>query len=368
VRRESHAMAALERARGLAMNEEAMLALQSAAELADREGDSASAWTARNALMSRSHATDRIREQLAAFAWLLHSKPRKQREFWGSSLMWTYKWVAVNLADSADLSREQISALIDTMQERYADEGLGTAPIQAVRLELAIAMGHARESRELFKTWKSNQDTAGADCAACVRLTEVEYLLACGLLDEAIERAKPLFERQMRCDVVPHTTYAQFLLPLAEKGDLAQAGLMHGRGTRLLPGLEGCGSTFALHACYLACGGYWEESIRLLTPRIGTILRAKAANVQLLALLAVELACAAAVSKKVGAAPLSLPAVVPERPLDGVWDLVALGQWAKDQADALAVRLDLRNGNNSKTTTLDRWRLLRSTNLILPRR
>jgi hypothetical protein len=361
-------MAALERAEGLPGDEEAMLALQSAANYADREGDAASAWSARDSLMHRSHATDRIREQLAAFAWLLHSKPRQQGVFWGNSLMWTYKWVAVNLADSVDLSREQINALIDAMQERYAAEGLGTAPIQAVRLDLAIAMGDAPRSEALYKAWKQNQDTAGADCPACVRSTEVEYWLACGKLSEALDNAKPLLERQMQCAIVPHTTYARFLLPLAEAGDFAQAGLMHGRGVRLLQGLEGCGSTFATHACYLACAGHWEASFQLLTPRIGTILRAKAANVQMLALLAMELSCAAAVSKKIGATPLALPAVIPERPSDGVWDLVALGRWASTEADTLAARLDARNGNSDKSNTLARWRSLRSADLSLPLR
>lgn len=368
MRRESHAMAALERAQGLPGDEEALLALQSAADYADREGDLSTARSARDSLMYRSHATDRIREQLAAFAWLLHTKPRKQQVYWGNSLMWTYKWVAVNLADCADLSREQIAALIDAMQERYAAEGLGTSPIQHVRLQLAIAMGDARESEDLFKTWKSNQDTAGADCPACVLSTEVEYLLACDRLQEALDRAEPLLERRMHCAVVPHTTYAMFLLPLVEAGDLAHAGRLYGRGARLLKGLEGCGSTFATHACYLACGGHWKESLQLLTPRIGTILRAKAAEAQLLALLAIELACAAAISKKVGAAPLSLPAVVPERPADGVWDLPALGKWAQDSADALAAKLDNRNGNTENSKTIDRWRTLQAADLVLPRR
>lgn len=359
-------MAALERARGLIGDEEAMLALQSAADYADREGDLASAWAARDSLMHRSHATDRVREQLAAFAWLLHSKPREQHGYWGHSLMWTYKWVAVNLANSVDLSREQIDSLIEAMQERYAAEGLGTAPIQAVRLDLAIAMGHAHESEELFSSWKSNQDKAGEDCPACIRATEVEYLLARDNLDEALDRAKPLLERQMRCATVPHTTYARFLLPLIERKDLARAGSMHGRGARLLQGLEGCGSTFALHACYLACGRHWEASFQLLTPRFGTILRSRAANVELLTLLAMELACAAAVSMKVGAAPLSLPAIVPEHPADGIWDLVALGRWAKGRADELAARLDARNGNDSKTATLNRWRSVQSADLVLP--
>ncbi len=366
MRRESHTIAALERARKVAGDEEAMLALQSAADYADREGDHGSAWVARETLLDRSHATDRVREQLAAFAWMLHSKSRRTPSYWGNPLMWTYKWVAVNLAHSADLTREQIDALIEAMRQRYEAEGLGTAPIQAVQLELAIQMGRAVDSEELFKAWKSNQSTAGADCPACVRLTEVEYLLACGKLTEALEHGQPLLDRKMRCAVVPHTTYAHFLLPLIEAGDLAQAGKMHGRGVRMLRQLEGCGSTFATHACYYACARKWKKSFELLTPRLGTILRAKAANIQLLALLAMELACATAIEHRVGAAPLSLPAVVPERPADGSWDLVELGRWAQDQADTLAKRLDLRNGNDAKSSILERWRTIRSAGLELP--
>lgn len=90
---------------------------------ADSAGDLATAFSARNELVTAAMMSGRSEKALPAFAWCLarsESAPGAGpvRTF---ELLWKYKWVAHSLPQFPDVTLERIEALLADMAERYRD-------------------------------------------------------------------------------------------------------------------------------------------------------------------------------------------------------------------------------------------------------
>ena len=348
----------IERASQIPDDREAMEFLQRVALIGDKTCNRELARRARSDLIERSHDTDLTSERLAAFSWLLHGGGGARSDSY--TTLWTYKWVITEMPGRHEVPLRRVEALIDDLDARYQEAGLGSGAAKQLRLDVAINTGRGHEAEPLLRAWEEDERGSGSDCAACRTNLRVEYHLRRGELDEAYEAAEPLFKRRQACASVPHLTYAWFAVPLLLAGRLADARRMSRLGREMLERKQGMSATFARHAQFLAMTGYREKALKMIETRLTDALFARDGIVSIESNLALWLVCRGAIEAGEGVVVARFGPAMRRQPEDGLWDAAELGAGARERLDSMIARLDSRNGTVMWRTHTDRvlaWHL-----------
>ena len=126
------------------------------------------------------------------------------------NVLWHYKWLLETAQDFYQISIEQFEGLARDFIQRCQREGYSLRPYYSSMFSFYKYIDWEKAESSYRQFLKEERDSL-SDCAACERHKEVDYLLDCGDLERAKQRARDLFDRKLSCKEVPEFTYGIFL-------------------------------------------------------------------------------------------------------------------------------------------------------------
>ncbi len=282
--------------------------------------------------------TDQGTKSFVTFARLLRLWDESPELFDHSdthNLFWEFKWVAVDLADYPQISREQADAFLADMGRRYDLAGNGRAAVAMSEFVWAWQSG-SPEAEAARQRWLATPSDEFQDCPACHTGLQVGYLTEVGRLDEAIRLGEA---RQGSCNREPTGTLHSLALAYLDTGRADDAVRAYQGAVATLDLSTGDfasarGQAFEL----LARGGQLARALRDLREDYPQLLTHAATE---LARLRFLLGVLAGLSANPDWRELEVGLRHPE-----VGTVEALRAWVHREAAGLADSFDARNGND----------------------
>ncbi|MFC7441130.1 tetratricopeptide repeat protein [Laceyella putida] len=243
--------ALMEQAEALPYGEAKIALLEEAVRLADTYHHTERGFFARMELTEATVHVGRVDKAFTTFGWCLAQYDKEPEAYNSHAIMWQYKWIVDKLDKFPTISLAQIEAMLEDLKRRYAELGYTERFYHQTKYVMASRKGDWEEAEREYERWMKVPRDSISDCVACELDLQLEYLLARNHFAEAYERVRPILNGQLSCQSVPHTTYANFLLPLLHEGRLEEAAHFHERGYRLIHDQPGYLSTQAKHLKYL---------------------------------------------------------------------------------------------------------------------
>jgi hypothetical protein len=338
--------------------------LEEAVRLADLLADIPLAYRARTKLITAAKFGGSPEKAMVAFSWCLAQMDRSPEQFNERETLWQYKWVIGSLSSFPQLSREQIKAALEDLGRRIERTGYGIRPVYKLQYTLAGEMGDLDEFHEAHARWVASPRGELSDCQACDIQAEVEYLVDSGRDEDAIHKARPIFEGRSRCTVVPHTTLARSLLPLVRLGRLEEAMANHRKGYRLIAGNRYYLQRFAQHLDFLAITDNLAKGLKLFEAHFPWSLECFDLDDRFRFSLASRFLFERLLLSGKKTVKLRMPSTFPLFNDSGKYDLSALIAWLEADSVDLAARFDARNGNDSFARRIEASRELQA--LVTP--
>jgi tetratricopeptide (TPR) repeat protein len=336
--------ALLDRAARLEPGEAKVMALEEAARLADAHGEVAVAYDVRDALIDAATFGGFPDRALVAFAWCRGQQQKDPRRFPVEPLLWKQKWVVGRLDEFPHITRRQIEAALDDVEQCFERAGAGTRSVLKLRYQAARDMGDEAKAAALCAKWLDAPRDFLTDCKACELDDELDPYLDRGEYARALEKARPLLEGWSACAEVPHLTLGTLLHPLFKLGRLEEARAAHLRGYALVQRNREFLATVGDHLEFLALTANVERGLQLLARHLGWALEHPshrdrfAFHVSALALLE------QAVTLGREQVALPLPRTFPLYSAEGTYAVRTLRGWFAMQAEGIGTRFDTRNG------------------------
>lgn len=212
--------------------------LTRAIESASAVGDESLEFTARSELISTAIAMGDRETTMASFAWCLgrrDANPDRYPVGEGGEidgLLWNYKNVANYMTDHPQFSVEHIEEVLDDLERRYREAGLGMSGVLQVRFMTAISMGRLDHAAELRDAVLVTPRDEYSHCHACVRATQVNFLQRIGDRAGALAMYDGIIEEGLYCMDEPESVESNILLSLLREGRLDDAREAHFRSYR----------------------------------------------------------------------------------------------------------------------------------------
>jgi hypothetical protein len=337
----------------LAHGEQRIRLLEEAVRLADESGPLELAFRTRIELLEAATFGGRHDIAREAFFWCLKRHDEDPVRFDQNDVLWKYKWVMGAVAETTEMSREQIESMFADMTMRFERAGSTLHAVHQIRREVLADMGDLTATAEATARLKATKRDWLSDCRACVCDISAAHLASLGIDEPALAEAKPILIGRLKCTHVPHRTYARLLLPLVRLGRLSEAATFDREGLRLIG--ENPEFLFAAsqHLIYAAISGNWEGGVSiaetfgphaLVTPSKLNRMHFHGALAIFLQMLVED------TPHGVG---LRMPPRWPGLPDEAAIDHGTLMRWFEQDARTLAQRFDERNGNGYYMSWLD---------------
>ncbi|HEY0098191.1 MAG TPA: hypothetical protein VGB76_04475 [Pyrinomonadaceae bacterium] len=242
-----------------------IMLLEEAVRLADICGDFSLAYDARELLINAATFGGAPEKALVAYSWCLAQFDRRGAaegiDEW--LLLWMYKWILNNVTSFPQISKAQIEEMLDDMAARYRRAGYSLRPNYMLRNRIYKFWDETKAGEFFRKSQETYRDLA-SDCAACELDEEVSFALRQSRDAEAVSLAAPIIQGRLRCDSVPHITFANLLLPLLRLGRMDEAVSLHLQGYRLIArGSKGYVSSVADHLAFLVLTENFDRAVRI---------------------------------------------------------------------------------------------------------
>lgn len=318
-----------------------------AVRLADSHNDIKAGFHTRLEYIKATMFSGQPDKMLVAFSWCLAQVDADPQRFDLYRLLWQYKWVIGSLPDFPQIERHQIAEMFADMERRFLAYGATPQAVWNKRRGVAIHMGDQESARNAHQMMATLKRDGLSDCLACEMDEAVTYYHFMGDDQTALEKARPILRDRYSCSEVPHTTFAQVLLPLLRLGRGSEAMPYHIRGYRMIAKNPAKFiKQIAEHIKFLALTGNYPRGLRLMEKHLNlgleTCCPAWTFDIYLaMKLLMERLAEAGMVTIRV-----RTPATFPARTESGEYEVNALRDWFTQQAAELADRFDRRNGND----------------------
>lgn len=178
--------------------------------------------------------------------------------------VWRLKWLTSSLFDFPEIPLHKINMGFSLYQEALREIGGNERTLLYLKWKQAYISGlfdAARQLRESFTTMKRDSN---ADCLACEINSLVTEAVFEGDHTRALKSAEPIMSGRMRCASVPHSTYANLLLPFLFNGDSQKAERYQRLGYSLVRSNVGEVDNIGDHLAYLAAVGNDSKCLRLM--------------------------------------------------------------------------------------------------------
>ncbi len=353
---QTHVQALLDRAAKLEFGEAKVMLLEEAARLADAHGDVGLAYEVRDGLIDAATFSGFPDRAMVAFAWCRGQQQKDPRRFPEEMLRWKQKWVVGRLHDFPHITRQQIEAALDDMEQCFERLGAGRRSVFKLRYQTARNMGDEAKMEVLRSKWLDAPRDFLTDCRACELDSELDTYLDQGEYAQALLKAQPLLEGPLACAEVPHLTLGTLLYPLFKLGRLEAARAAHLRGYALVKGNRDFLSTVGEHLEFLALTANVERGLKLLARHLGWALEHSSQRSRFIFYLGAMALLEQAVAQGRERVELSLPRTFPLRAPEGTYEVRTLRGWFAMQAEGIGARFDARNGTQRFHTLLERAR------------
>lgn len=227
----------LDEQKGLEYGPERIAITEAAVRMADAGGFEKAAFDARLELVQSAVLGGYPEKGFVAFAWCASKSKEDPERFQeskalrgifllGVDVLWTYKWMTLQVPWYPQITRAQMDETLADMEARYRAHNLSLRPVHMARVRCAIETGgDADEAKEQFRKWQDAPRDLYADCEACEISFQSWYFAERGDPERAIREAARLLSGEKSCAEVPHNTYARLLdcaLELDRPGDAAK--------------------------------------------------------------------------------------------------------------------------------------------------
>ncbi len=337
-----------------------------AVALAQESGDERLEYEARMRQTSSANMIGDTDLMLTSFAWCLGHHDADPSRFPAliepaGDLMWQYKWMAGALRGSPEFAPEQISAVLDDMEEHYRRAGLGSSGVLMARFEDAWAAGRWEEADALQKQLEATPRDDYSHCDACVRSQFAGFFAETGREDDAIRLVQELVEGGFACGEEPEHALARALVPYLRAGMLEEARTAHLRSYRLAKDNPDNLTIVAKNVVFCVVTGNAARALALVERHLPWLvhdgLNAEA-HVSALGAFAVALDAVAEAGHPDtivrGSDAESLAEVF--GPHEGPWTVSDLAARAWAEVERIAAAFDARNGTDAHARGLDRLR------------
>ena len=281
-----------------------------------------------------------------AFARLLRlwdSQPEVFDESDEHNLFWEFKWVAGDLPDFPEITREQADAFLADMRRRFDLAGKGSGSVLGSRFRWAWHSGDpSMEAARL--AWLALPKDDMDSCAACRIGHQVDYLTETGRFEEAIELG---LTQHSSCNLEPTRTLHALALAHLNGGADGPALAAYRRALATLDTSDSDyaparGQGFEM----VARGGHVERALRFLREDHPELLEGASTPLFRLRFL---LGVLAGLSANLDHSDLPTGLRSPDAPTLG-----QLHAWVHEQTAELAGRFDARGGSDYYARLLDR--------------
>jgi hypothetical protein len=320
--------------------------LEEAVRLADSHGNLDEGYRLRNLLMEAASFGGRPDILLVTFSWCLAQHDQSPGRFGNEfNLLWQYKWVVSNLDDFPEISRPQIEAALDDMEQRFRRAGSTMHGVYQKRRSVMMSLGDmdaaARAHAELGRTQRDRL----SDCFACAPDLDAGYLIALRRDEEALAAVQPIFQRRLQCAEVPTRTHSKVLLPLLRLGRVQEAMSHHRRGYPQAASNPGHLVTVSRHLRFLVLTDNLTKGLRLFERHLPDALAAPSRADCFTFLLPCRLLFEELLERGKTTIRLRLPPKCSWRTESGRYAVAELIEQINRDLYDLAARFDARNGN-----------------------
>lgn len=331
-----------------------LMLIDQAVRLADAHQDERLSFDLRGYLIEVGTFRGAPEMALAAFTWCLGMCDRRPDEFDETELLWSYKWIANELWDFPQLSREQIESSFQDMTRRYQRAGYGLGPIYKLRMRKSLECGDDGHA-EYFEKWRNApHDVAASDCVACEQNDLVCYLGDTGDYEQALRAAQPIIDGRMHCAEIPHLTYALLPHVYFHLGQHGEAEKVQRRGYKLIHDNPEFLREVARHLEYLSLAGQFDRGVTLFEKHLGWAMEAFRLGASFQFHLAAAMLLRGLRRQGRPELKLRLPRDFAGYREDGRYPLPVLSEEVERTVNELAKRFDQRNGNDHFAQTRDR--------------
>ncbi|MCL6501049.1 MAG: hypothetical protein K6T86_00100 [Pirellulales bacterium] len=320
--------------------------LEQAVSLADTLNDRELGYDLRGELIAAASFSGRADLMLTHFAWRLACYDANPAKFDGHDVLWQYKWIVTNVVGFAEISRAQIEALLEDMACRYRACGSTLHAVYTCRRRVAQCMGERKLAQQMHRQVKRRARDELSDCPACQASEEAGYYAFCNQPKKAVEAAAPVLQGRLRCVEEPHVALHRVLLPLLKLGRLSEAWHYQARGYRLVAGKQQFLEQHAQQLKFAALAGDLDLARRIFQRHLPCALAAPLELDRYAFYVAACLWLRRLREAGTHQFKLRIPDGIPPPDTAGKYHVAELQSWFTQQAERLALRFDLRNGND----------------------
>lgn len=196
---------------------------EEAVRLADAGGFELASFDARLELVQAAVLGGYPEKGFVAFAWCATKSKEEPERFkeskslagiflLGVDVLWTYKWMTLQVPWYPQVTLAQMDETLCDMEERYRAHNLSLRPVHMARVRCVMETGGDRdEAHEHFRKWQYAPRDLYADCEACELSFQSWYFAERGDPERAIQEAHRLLSGEKSCAEVPHNTYARLI-------------------------------------------------------------------------------------------------------------------------------------------------------------
>ncbi|MBM7775309.1 tetratricopeptide (TPR) repeat protein [Actinokineospora baliensis] len=315
-------------------------ALERLARSADAAGLVDLGVAARLVLVNAYREIRRYDLMLTPFAWLRATEARHPEAFdeWAvHQFTWMHKWLPTGLLGDPRFTLEQITALVDQLEQRYRLHGYSPHPVHDKRRAVAHHIGDTEAADAHFAAWRGAEPDDMSDCPACVVDSQVGYFVSRERFPEAIAVARSVLDEPSDCAEQPHGVLASLIEAYLATGRLEDAARAHLVSYRVVRGTPQGRSALHAHLRFCAITDNAARGMEILSDNLDVLADPPSPKVLQ------EFAAAAALLLSRVPDRADHRFTVGEVELDGE----ALRVFCVEEATATAAAFDKRNGTGA---------------------
>ena len=138
------------------------------------------------------------------------------------SMLVTFKWIMEATEEFPQISRQEIDRYFRLYRQRLQEQGYSLSSYYMKRSMIYLHIDKNIAARDFFRFLEEPLDSMSDGKALCYNY-RVEFYLSLGEEENAIEAARPIFERRLKAYCLPHSTQHKFCRYYLYRGEYDKA-------------------------------------------------------------------------------------------------------------------------------------------------
>ncbi|MEZ6140759.1 MAG: hypothetical protein R3B84_09330 [Zavarzinella sp.] len=318
--------------------------LQEAANLADELAEDFEAFQIRQQMMNESIIAGRGDVLAVAFAWCLNRYDEDPEEYPNFNIMWAYRWVIDELSGFLNVTKKQITDLIQDMKERYERVGASLRPCYMLEMNVYPLLGDIGAAVEAFERWETSYRDELADDRDSELAFQVSFLVGCGEIEKARKLADPLIKRRRGGEHEIGAACSRLLLPMWAAGELDDAEQLQRLGVEMNLKDPRHVGRMGNHVAYLALTSQFKQAQGLFCHVLPDALSSVKPFNRLIYYMKSSILGSCLQQAGLSKVTLTLPEELPIFESGGEYSTSTFTRWLQSESGTYAKEFDARNG------------------------